>query len=138
MFKLKTKKLLFIITTSVLLATTIVSQAQQSDRVRLDQIEQSLKGDVSRILCLDKDFATGAQPTDQAYAKAAANGFHSVLSLRARHEGVDLFRERSLVEQRKMKCFNIPVVPSAPRPEQADEFLRLAQHPAHERMLTNF
>jgi len=137
MFKLKTKKLLFIITTSVLLATTILSQAQQSDRVRLDQIEQSLKGDVPRILCLDKDFATGAQPTDQAYAKAAANGFHSVLSLRARNEGVDLFRERSLVEQNKMKYFNIPVVSSAPRPEQAEEFIRLVKDPTNHPMLIN-
>src|SRR5947199_9454735 len=110
MFKLKTKKLLFIITTSVLLATTILSQAQQSDRVRLDQIEQSLKGDVPRILCLYKDFATGAQPADQAYAKAAANGFHSVLSFRARNEGVDLFRERFLVDQNSMQYFYFHVV----------------------------
>src|SRR5207302_1199310 len=67
MFKLKTKKLLFIITTSVLLATTIVSQAEQS----------------------------------------------------------------------KMKYFNIPVVSSAPRHEQAEEFIRLVKDPANHPMLIN-
>jgi protein tyrosine phosphatase (PTP) superfamily phosphohydrolase (DUF442 family) len=111
-----------------LLLLTISSHAAnapQSDRARLDQIERYLKADVPRLLCIDSEFATGAQPTDQAYAKAATSGFRSVLSLRTGNEGVDLGRERSLVEKSKMRYFNIPVVSSAPRPEQADEFIRL-------------
>ena len=70
------------------------ADAPKSNRARLDQIERSLKADVPRILCLDDDFASGAQPTDQAYAKVAASGFRSVLSLRTGNEGVDLARER--------------------------------------------
>ncbi len=109
--------------------------APQKDRTRLDQVEQYLKGDVPRFLYLDDDFASGAQPADQAYAKAAASGFHSVLSLRSANEGVDLVRERSLVETSKMRYFNIPVVPSAPRPEQAEEFIRLLNDKSNHPML---
>jgi protein tyrosine phosphatase (PTP) superfamily phosphohydrolase (DUF442 family) len=113
------------------------AQAPQGDRARLDQIERYLKADVPRILCLDNDFASGAQPTEQAYAKAATSGFHSVVSLRTGNEGVDLARERSLVEKSKMRYFNIPVVSSAPRPEQADEFIRLLKDKSNHPMLIN-
>jgi protein tyrosine phosphatase (PTP) superfamily phosphohydrolase (DUF442 family) len=116
---------------------SFAADRQQSERARLDKIQQSLKADVPRILCLDEDFATGAQPTDRAYAKAAASGFHSVLSLRAANEGDDLARERALVEKTKMRYFDIPVVSSAPRPEQADEFIRLVKDPSNHPMLIN-
>ena len=115
----------------------LVANTQQNDRARLDQIQESLKADVPRVLCLDQDFATGAQPTDQAYAKAAANGFRSVLSLRAGNEGVDLFRERSVVEKNNLRYFNIPVISSAPQLEQADEFIRIVKEPANHPMLIN-
>jgi len=36
-----------------------------------------------------------------------------------------------------MKYFNIPVVSSAPRPEQAEEFIRLVKDPANHPMLIN-
>ena len=113
------------------------ADAPQGGRTRLDQIERYLKADVPRILCLDEDFASSGQPTDQAYAKAAASGFRSVLSLRPGNEGVDLARERSLVEKSKMRYFNIPVVSSAPRPEQADEFIRLVRDKSNHPMLVN-
>lgn len=111
------------------------ADAPQGDRARLDQIERYLKPDVPRLLCLDNDFATGAQPTEQAYAKAATSGFRSVISLRTGNEGLDLTRERSLVEKSKMRYFNIPVVSSAPRPEQADEFIRLVNEKSNHPML---
>ena len=124
---------------SILALSTLVVAAEipGSERVRLDQIEQSLKSDVPRVLCLDGSFATGGQPTDQAYAKAAAGGFHSVLSLRTANEGVDLARERSLVEKNNLRYFNIPVASSAPRPAQADEFLRLVKEKSNHPMLIN-
>jgi protein tyrosine phosphatase (PTP) superfamily phosphohydrolase (DUF442 family) len=115
----------------------LVANTQQNDRARLDQIQESLKADVPRVLCLDPDFATGAQPTDQAYAKAAANGFRSVLSLRAGNEGIDLFRERAVVEKNNLRYFNIPVISSAPEIEQADEFIRIVKEPANHPMLIN-
>jgi len=115
----------------------VAAEIPGSERARLDQIEQSLKSDVPRVLCLDGSFATGGQPTEQAYAKAAAGGFHSVLSLRTANEGVDLARERSLVEKSKMRYFNIPVISSAPRSEQADEFIRLVKDQSNHPMLIN-
>ncbi|HVH92807.1 MAG TPA: hypothetical protein VM783_15670, partial [Candidatus Acidoferrum sp.] len=72
---------------SVVISTSVIAAEQQpKDRTRLDQIEQSLKSDVPRALCLDNNFATGGQPSEQAFAKVAASGFHSVLSLRAAGE----------------------------------------------------
>jgi protein tyrosine phosphatase (PTP) superfamily phosphohydrolase (DUF442 family) len=124
---------------SILALSTLAVAAEipTNERARLDQIERSLKSDVPRVLCLDGSFTTGGQPTDQAYAKAAASGFRSVLSLRTAAEGVDLMRERSLVEKNNLRYFNIPVVSSAPRPEQADEFLRLVKEKANHPMLIN-
>jgi len=124
---------------SILALSTLAVAAEipGSERARLDQIERSLKSDVPRVLCLDGSFTTGGQPTEQAYAKAAASGFHSVLSLRTANEGGDLTRERSLVEKNKMRYFNVPVVSSAPRPEQADEFIRLVKENSNHPMLIN-
>ena len=127
-------QLLFIFTLSTL---SMAAEIPTNERARLDQIERSLKSDVPRVLCLDGSFATGGQPTEQAYAKAAAGGFHSVLSLRTANEGVDLARERSLVEKNNLRYFNIPVVSSAPRPEQADEFIRLVKEKSNHPMLIN-
>ena len=132
------KKLLSVAMTGLVITSfCMAAEAQQDQRARFDQIEQSLKSDVPRVLCLDNSFTTGGQPTDQAYAKAAASGFHSVLSLRAGNEGIDLFRERALVENNKMRYFNIPVVSSAPRAEQADEFIRIVKEPSNHPMLIN-
>lgn len=127
-------QLLLILALSTL---AVAAEIPGSERARLDQIERSLKSDMPRVLCLDGSFTTGGQPTDQAYAKATAGGFHSVLSLRTTNEGVDLARERSLVEKNKMRYFNIPVVSSAPRPEQADEFVRLVKEKSNHPMLIN-
>jgi protein tyrosine phosphatase (PTP) superfamily phosphohydrolase (DUF442 family) len=88
-------------------------------------------------MCLDDHFATGGQPVDIAYSRIAASGFHSVLSLRTGSEGVDLFRERALVEKNNMRYFNIPVISSAPQPQQANEFLRLVRDPSNHPMLIN-
>jgi len=106
-----------------------------AERARLDKIQQSLKDDVPRILCLNEDFATGAQPSGSAYGKLAANGFHSVLNLRTAEEGTDLEKERKLVTGAGMRYFSIPVVSAAPRPEQADEFIRIVKDKANHPML---
>jgi protein tyrosine phosphatase (PTP) superfamily phosphohydrolase (DUF442 family) len=111
------------------------ADAQRTNRARLDHIQQTLSSDVPRMLCLDESFATGGQPKDQAYTKAATAGFRSVLSLRTAAEGIDLARERKQVEGTKMRYFNIPVNSLSPRPEQADEFLRINRDKANHPML---
>jgi protein tyrosine phosphatase (PTP) superfamily phosphohydrolase (DUF442 family) len=105
--------------------------------MRPEQIQKLLGADVPRVLCLDENFATGGQPTAEAYAKAAAGGFKSVVSLRTPNEGIDLARERAQVESKKLRYFNIPVNSSSPRAEQADEFLRIARDKANQPMLVN-
>jgi protein tyrosine phosphatase (PTP) superfamily phosphohydrolase (DUF442 family) len=118
-------------------AITGAAETAKADRARLDQIQKALSADVPRILCLDENFATGGQPTGDAYAKAAASGFRVVLSLRTASEGVDLARERAQVESNKMRYFNIPVNSGSPRSEQADEFLLLTRDRANHPMLVN-
>jgi len=111
------------------------AENSKAERARLDRVQKNLSADIPRVLCLDENFATGAQPTGEAYAKAAAEGFRSVLSLRAAGEGVDLARERAKAENAGMRFFNIPVDSAAPRVEQADEFLRLTREKANHPML---
>jgi protein tyrosine phosphatase (PTP) superfamily phosphohydrolase (DUF442 family) len=115
----------------------IAAGEQPKDRGRLDQVERHLKSDVPRVLCLDDSFATGGQPSEKAFAKVAASRFRSVLSLRTADEGIDLKRERSLVEENGLRYFNIPVVSSAPRAEQADEFVKLVSEKSNHPMLIN-
>jgi len=118
-------------------ATAWAGEIASADRARLERIQKTLSAEVPRVLCLDESFATGAQPTGDAYVKAAANGFRSVLSLRTNAEGIDLISERTRVESTKMRFFNIPVNSSSPRPEQADEFRRIARDKTNHPMLVN-
>jgi protein tyrosine phosphatase (PTP) superfamily phosphohydrolase (DUF442 family) len=130
-------KLLFLIVavSTILSASSFAFNLQQTGRERLDQVEQTLQADVPRLLCLSDSLATGGQPSEQAFSKLAANGFRSVLNLRTGAEGVDLEKERTLVEQSGMRYINIPVVGSAPRAEQADEFIRVVKDKANHPML---
>jgi len=126
---------LIILCTALLSVAQVWAQSPASDRARLDRIEQSLKADVPRVRCLNESITTGAQPTEKAYATAAANGFRSVLSLRTAGEGFDLVKERSAVGNSGLRYHNIPVISAAPQPEQADQFVRLVKEPANHPML---
>jgi protein tyrosine phosphatase (PTP) superfamily phosphohydrolase (DUF442 family) len=124
----------------VILFLTLSATAAKTpnrERARLDQLERYLEADVPRLVCLDADFSTGAQPKEQAYAKAANSGFRAVVSLRAGDEGINLARERTLVEKVKMRYFNIPVVSAAPRATQADEFIAILKDKSNHPMLIN-
>ena len=126
-----------LVTVILVFSSSAIAADQKEDRARLEKIEQTLKSDVPRVLCLDSSFATGGQPTEQAFAKVSASGFRSVLSLRGPGEGIDFTRERALVEKAGLRYFNIPVVSSAPRAEQADEFIRLVKEKSNHPMLIN-
>jgi protein tyrosine phosphatase (PTP) superfamily phosphohydrolase (DUF442 family) len=127
----------FVVAAIMVISVSAIAASSKEERARLDKIEQTLKSDVPRVLCLDDNLATGGQPSEQAFAKVAASGFRSVLSLRTPGEGIDLQRERSLVEKTGLRYFNIPVVSSAPRAEQADEFIRLVKEQSNHPMLIN-
>ena len=129
------KSLLVTAAAVLLAASSLALGQQQGERARLDQIEEDLKADVPRLLCLTESWATGGQPSEQAFGKLAASGFRSVLNLRTASEGVDLEQERAAVERAGLRYLHIPVVASAPRAEQADEFIRVVREKANHPML---
>ena len=76
-----------------------------------------------------KIFCAAGAPTDAAFAKLAANGYRAVLNLRTASEGIDLKHEQEAIEKAGLRYVNIPVVSSAPKPEQVDDLqaMRLAR-----------
>ena len=117
------------------LASSLIASARQHGREKLDKIEQELKGDVPRLLCLDERFATGGQPKEEAFSKLAANGFRSVLSLRQPTEGPDVAREQEVIEKAGLRFINIPVVGSAPKSEDAEAFIKAVKDQSNHPML---
>jgi len=121
------------------LAFTIFSgaRAQQSAPPSQVPIEQLIQVDVPVVLCIDDNPAAGGQPTSSAYAKAAAHGYKSILTLRNDTDGVDRNRERAMVERENLRYFNISVVASNPQPVQVDAFLKLVRDKGNHPMLIN-
>ena len=113
------------------------SDAQQSGRHPSNRFGPATNVDSPVVLCIDDKPAAGGQPSTSAYAKAAANGFRSVLTLRSAKDGVDLNRERFMVEQNKMRYFNIAATNNLPPRKQVDAFLGVARDKANHPMLIN-
>lgn len=107
----------------------------QQDLSQLDKIQEALKDDVPRIICVDERVATGGQPKAAAFAKLAANGFRAVLNLRTDTEGIDLKEEQAAVEKAGMRYISIPVVSGAPRPEQVPDFIKAVKEKDNQPML---
>jgi protein tyrosine phosphatase (PTP) superfamily phosphohydrolase (DUF442 family) len=122
---------------AILLAGAAKVGAQQSGNPLAPAFERTLKTEAPVVLCVDDKPTLGGQPSTSAYAKAAANGFRSVLTLRSAADGVDLVRERFMVEQNKMRYFNIPATKDLPQRKQVDEFLRLVRSKDNHPMLIN-
>ncbi len=132
-------KTLFMGALAALLAESapVENPTNRSERPASGQLDFKVKVNVPVILCIDDKPVAGGQPTGDAYAKAAANGFRSVLTLRSANDGVDALRERLMVEAARMRYFNIPSVSSTPNTKQVDEFLRIARDPANHPVLVN-
>jgi protein tyrosine phosphatase (PTP) superfamily phosphohydrolase (DUF442 family) len=132
------KKLIGSLASFALVITLIgAAPAPQTEHPLPNRFERTVNVDVPVVLCIDDKPSVGGQPTGTAYAKAAANGFRSVLTLRSKPDGVDLVRERLMVEQNKLRYFNIPASAKLPRHEQVDEFLALVRDKANHPMLIN-
>lgn len=132
------KNLIGILSKLVLVIPLIgAAPMQQTERPPANRFEHSPKVDPPVVLCIDDKPTAGGQPSTSAYAKAAANGFRSVLTLRSAKDGVDLNREGFMVEQNKMRYFNIAVTNTLPPRKQVDEFLRVVRDKAHHPMLLN-
>jgi protein tyrosine phosphatase (PTP) superfamily phosphohydrolase (DUF442 family) len=113
------------------------SAAQRTERAATGSIARPDKVDEPIVLCIDDKPAVGGKPSSTAYAKAAANGFRSVLTLRASEDRVNSAQERFMVEQNKMRYFNIPTTKNLPQRKQVDEFLALVRDKANHPMLIN-
>lgn len=105
------------------------------EQKKLAEMEQTFKEDIPHVLCVEQNFTTGGQPSVNAYAKLASNGFRSVLNLRTAQEGVSLEEEKSAVEKAGMRYINIPVISSAPTPGQVNEFLTVVKDKSLQPML---
>jgi protein tyrosine phosphatase (PTP) superfamily phosphohydrolase (DUF442 family) len=110
-------------------------QTQPPNKNLVDSLTREVPAPV--ILCIDDNPAGGGQPSSEAYAKAAMNGFRSVLTLRSPKDGVDLTRERLIVEHNKLRYFSLPYRTELPQHQQVDEFLNLARDPLNQPMLVN-
>jgi protein tyrosine phosphatase (PTP) superfamily phosphohydrolase (DUF442 family) len=127
--------LLILFVTLLFSTCSAYAEGRHSERPLGQQIDP--KVDLPIVLCIDDKPSGGGQPSGGAYAKAAANGYRSVLTLRSKQDGVDVVRERLMVEQNKMRYFNIPATGKLPRPEQVDEFLSMVRDKANHPMLIN-
>lgn len=114
-----------------------LASAQQTKSPTLTPTERIGKAEAPVILCIDDKPAVGGRPTSAAYAKAGANGFRSVLTLRSPADGVDINRERFMVEQAGMRYFNIPATGKLPERKKVDAFLALMRDRANHPMLLN-
>ena len=131
------KRVIGVLAAVLLLGPVAALRAQQSG-VRLKQpFAPREQAAAPIVLCIDDKPGAGGQPSSAAYAKAAANGFRSILTLRSADDAVDLVRERFMVEHNNMRYFNISAAKTLPRREQVDEFLRLVRDPANHPMLIN-
>ena len=109
-------------------------QSQIPAAIDLKHLRQA---DAPIVLCIDDTKSVGGQPSNQAYAKAAASGFRSVLTLRAPTDGVDAWRERLMVEKNNLRYFTLDVLSINPRQQQLDDFLRWVREKSNHPMLIN-
>lgn len=126
------KKTITVLISLTMLAALAMAQAKDE---RLAKIEQELKGDVPRILCLNENFATAGQPSDAAFAKLASNGFKSVLNLRTSAEGIDLAHEREMIEKAGLRHINIPIGRGPFKEDQVKEFIAAVKDKKNQPML---
>jgi protein tyrosine phosphatase (PTP) superfamily phosphohydrolase (DUF442 family) len=123
---------------AAILSTVITAEEpRQSQQLPAGNFGSLTKAEAPIILCIDDKPALGGRPSEDAYAKAAANGFRSVLTLRAKNDGVDPLSERFVVEKQRLRYFNLPFLSTLPSIEQINEFLRLVRDKNNQPMLIN-
>ena len=128
--------LLFLLTMELIASGFAAEESRQSQRPGIE-FDSLHRVDPPIVLCIDDKPTAGGQPTEDAYGKARANGFRSVLTLRSRDDGVDLLRERLMVEKNHLRFFNLPTNASLPRVDQVDEFLGYLRDKENQPMLVN-
>jgi uncharacterized protein (TIGR01244 family) len=99
------------------------------DYVARYQARQQLAS-IRNFLHINNDFCTGGQPRPEEFEKLKAARVRVVINLRTpgEHRAAE---EEEMVKQLGLRYINIPVVFTAPKEEQADEFLRVTDDPAN-------
>jgi uncharacterized protein (TIGR01244 family) len=126
------KKNISVMISLLMFAALAIGQTKDE---RLAKIEQELKGDIPRLLCLNENFATAGQPSDAAFTKLASHGFKSVLNLRTDAEGIDLVREGEMIEKAGLRHINIPIGRGPFKEEQVKEFIAAVKDKKNQPML---
>jgi protein tyrosine phosphatase (PTP) superfamily phosphohydrolase (DUF442 family)/YHS domain-containing protein len=85
-------------------------------------------GPIRNFLRVNADFCTGGQPRMEHLSRLKAEGVTTIINLRtpAEHRAAE---EEALARELGLRYINIPVTYSAPKDEQADEFLRVTDDP---------
>ena len=79
---------------------------------------------IRNFLRIDPNFCTGGQPNMQQLEKLKAEGITTIINLRTAEE-YNVAQEEAKAKELGLKYFNIPVVYTAPKEEQATEFLKI-------------
>jgi protein tyrosine phosphatase (PTP) superfamily phosphohydrolase (DUF442 family) len=96
-------------------------RAQASSAAKTDAAE------IPRYLEVTPRVGTGGQPSENGLQMLASRGYQAVINLRTAQEGADLAGEEKLVKELGLQYFNIPLLSSAPRDDQAVEFLSVME-----------
>lgn len=94
---------------------------------------QELAPPIRNFLQVTPEFCTGGQPRPEHFAALKTQGVRAVLNLRTPGEH-RADEEQQAVAAAGLRYFNIPVVYSAPTPEQVHEFLKITDDPANRPM----
>jgi uncharacterized protein (TIGR01244 family) len=79
---------------------------------------------IRNFLRIDPNFCTGGQPNMQQLEKLKAEGITTIINLRTADE-YNVAQEEAKAKELGLKYFHIPVVYTAPKEEQATEFLKI-------------
>ena len=83
---------------------------------------------IQNFLRVNTEICTGGQPTMEQLTALKAEGVTTVINLRTPQE-YDAAVEEAKAKELGLRYFNIPVVSSGPKDEQAAEFLKVTDDP---------
>lgn len=92
---------------------------------------------IPKYLEVSPSVGTGGQPTDEGLRLLSQKGYKAIINLRTPTEGVDLAAEEKKAREIGLQYFNIPVVTSEPKEEQAWEFLELMEELKDQRVFVH-
>jgi protein tyrosine phosphatase (PTP) superfamily phosphohydrolase (DUF442 family) len=89
--------------------------------------QQNVQG-IQNFLRVNTEICTGGQPTMEQLTALKSEGVTTIINLRTPQE-YDAAAEEAKAKELGLRYFNIPVVSSGPKDEQAAEFLKLTDDP---------